>query len=97
MPLHRAGGKLTKNHTTLIDAAAELIDHLQECDEVTKISLGLIKNIGKGRPGLKFHPLVGGWRVVVRGSLSLQEIVIYTAEPEKVKRSLLRLEAGRKG
>jgi hypothetical protein len=89
MPLHRAGGKLTRNHTTLIDAAAPLVDFLQECSEVTKISLGLIKNIGKGQPGLKFHPVTGGWRIVVRGNVSLQEIVIYTSDPERIKSQLL--------
>jgi len=29
MPLHRAGGKLTRSHTTLIDAAAGLIRFFQ--------------------------------------------------------------------
>jgi len=97
MPLHRAGGKLTRNHTTLIDAAAPVVDFLQECDVVSKISLGIIKNIGKGAPGLKFHPVTGGWRVVVRGNVSLQEIVVYTEEPHKVYRELMNLSVpGRK-
>jgi hypothetical protein len=81
VPPHRAGGKLTSSHTTLIDAAVPLIDLLQERDEVTKISLGMIKNIGKGTPGLKFHEVTGGWRVVVRGNVSLQEFVVYTTNP----------------
>jgi len=96
MPLHRAGGKLTRNHTTVIDAAAPLIDHLQESDVVSKISLGLIKNIGKGLPGLKFHAVTGGWRVVIRGNTSLQEIVVYTEHPEAVRRGLLRLGGGKR-
>lgn len=91
MPLHRAGGKLTRSHTTLIDAAAVLVDHLQDRDDVSKISLGIIKNIGKGAPGLKFHAVVGGWKVVVRGNCSLQEMVVYTSEPERVRAGLLRL------
>ncbi len=89
MPLHRAGGKLTRNHTTLIDAAAPLVDFLQGRPEVSKISLGLIKNIGKGQNGLKFHAVTGGWRVVVRGNVSLQEIVVYTSDPETTRRDLL--------
>jgi len=96
MPLHRAGGKLTRNHTTVIDAAVDLIDHLQDRNDVSKISLGLIKNIGKGLPGLKFHAVTGGWKVVIRGSTSLQEIVVYTSDPETVKQSLFKV-AGRKG
>ena len=89
MPLHRAGGKLTSAHTTLIDAAVPVVDFLQACPLVSKISLGLIKNIGKGLPGMKFHPVVGGWKITVRGNVSLQELVVYTAEPESVRQSLL--------
>jgi len=91
MPIHRAGGKLTRNHTTLIDAAAPLVDFLQGRDEVSKISLGIIKNIGKGARGLKFHAVTGGWRVIVRGNVSLQEMVVYTTDPEKVREGLLGL------
>lgn len=91
MPLHRAGGKLTRSHTTIIDAAAPLVDYLQNHDGVSKISLGLIKNIGKGNPGLKFHPVTGGWRVVIRGNVSLQELVVYTSDPDRVRAGLLRL------
>jgi len=91
MPPHRAGGKLTRSHTTLIDAAVPLVDFLQGRDEVTKISLGMIKNIGKGSPGLKFHPVVGGWKVVVRGNVSLQEMVVYTSDPDATRWGLLRL------
>jgi hypothetical protein len=91
VPLHRAGGKLTRSHTTLIDAAAPLVDHLQEREDVSKISLGIIKNIGKGNPGLKFHRVTGGWKVVVRGNVSLQELVVYTSDPDRVRAGLLGL------
>jgi hypothetical protein len=91
MPLHRAGGKLTSAHTTLIDAAVPVVDFLQTCSSVSKISLGLIKNIGKGAPGMKFHPVVGGWKITVRGNVSLQELVVYTTEPESVRKGLLTL------
>ena len=91
MPIHRAGGKLTRSHTTLIDAVAPLVDFLQGRDEVSKISLGLIRNIGRGMPGLKFHPVTGGWRVVVRGNVSLQEMVVYTSDPERTRKALLAI------
>ena len=90
MPLHRAGGKLTRNHTTVIDAVAPLIDYLQSCETVTKISLGIIKSLGKGVPSLKFLAVVGGWKVTVRGNTSLQEFVVYTSDPERVRTELLR-------
>ncbi len=91
MPIHRAGGKLTRSHTTLIDAVVPLVDFLQACDAVSKISLGVIKTVGKGTPGLKFHAVTGGWKVVVRGNVSLQEMVVYTSDPEGVRRELLAL------
>lgn len=87
---HRAGGKLTRSHTTLIDAAEPLVDWLHERTEVTKISLGVIKVIGKGPPSLKLHPVTGGWKLVVRGNVSLQEFVVYTSEPHRTRRDLER-------
>jgi hypothetical protein len=91
MPAHRAGGKLTRSHTTLIDAAVPVVDHLQQRPEVSKISLGLIKSLGKGKAGLKFHEVVGGWRIVVRGNTSLQDLVVYTTDPARTKFELERL------
>lgn len=91
MPPHKAGGKLTRSHTTLIDAAVPLVDWLQTQEKVSKISLGIIKNIGKGQTGLKFHPVTGGWRVVVRGNISLQEMVVYTSAPDEVRWGLMRI------
>lgn len=82
MSLHRAGGKFTRNHTTLIDAAAPIVDRANELEEVSKIALGIIKVIGKGKPSVKFVPINGGWKVVVRGNLGLQEIFVYTIDPE---------------
>lgn len=88
MGLHRAGGKITKNHTTVIEAAARLVDRACELPEVTKVSLGIIKVIGKGMPNLKFLPINGGWRLVVRGNLGRQEIFVYTNDPEKTRSDL---------
>jgi len=45
MSPHRAGKKFTSSHTTLIDAAEELVDAAAKLSEVTKISLGEIKVI----------------------------------------------------
>ncbi len=91
MPRHQAGGKLTKSHTTLIDAAQPVVDWLQKADSVSKISLGMIKVIGRGKPGLKFHLVTGGWRLVIRGNISLQELVIYTSDPERLKQQVEEL------
>lgn len=89
MSLHRAGGKITRNHTTIIEAAAGLVDRACELPEVSKISLGVIKVIGKGMPSLKFVPINGGWKLVVRGNLGKQEIYVYTKHPAKTRSELL--------
>ena len=91
MSLHRAGGKFTKSHTTLIDAAIPIVDRASDMPEVTKISLGEIRTIGKGLRGVKFHPINGGWRLVVRGNTTIQDIYIYTGSPEKTKWELSKL------
>lgn len=85
MPLHQAGGKLTRSHTTLIDAAVPYVDMLKACPEVGKISLGLIKSLGTGKPCLKLHPITGGWKLVIRGNRSLQHVMVYTSNPERTR------------
>lgn len=42
MGYHRAGKKITGNHTSAIELAAEIVDFLEKQPEVTKISLGFI-------------------------------------------------------
>lgn len=88
MSNHRAGGKITRSHTTLIDAAVPLVDLLQARSEVSKISLGIIKNIGKGMPKIKLFPVTGGLKIVVRGNTSLQELVAYTNNKEVIRQML---------
>jgi len=85
MAKHLAGGKLTRSHTTLIDAAVPVVRALQNRSEVSKISLGIIKVIGKGPPTMKLTPVVGGWKLVIRGNVSLQELVVYTGDPEATR------------
>jgi len=90
MGIHRAGGKITRSHTTLIDQAAVIVDAIHDRPEVTKISLGMIANIGRGKPNVKFLPATGGFRVVVRGKSSKQEIFIYTSDTDLTRSAVLR-------
>ncbi|HUX50620.1 MAG TPA: DUF2103 domain-containing protein [Spirochaetia bacterium] len=91
--MHRAGGKFTRSHTTLIEAAAPLVDRAVELEEVSKVSLGMIKVIGKGLPNIKSSAINGGLKYVVRGNLGRQEIYIYTSDPEKTQRALSSIES----
>jgi hypothetical protein len=90
MPRHKAGKKITTSHTSIIDAALPLVEAAERLPEVTKISLGIIKQVGKsrGQHRIKFLPITGGWRITVRGSATVQEIYVYTEESESTKRSL---------
>lgn len=77
MPAHKTGRKLTRSHTTLTEKAKEVVTMLERVPEVAKISLGIIKQIGLGKPAVKHHPITGGFRCVVRGNVSIQEIWVY--------------------
>jgi len=84
------GGKITDNHSTATDAAALVIHHVVTFDEVTKISPGIIKHIGGGgERRIKFLPINGGVKAMVRGNGAVQEVFIYTNNPEKTKERLL--------
>lgn len=84
MPVHKTGRKFTRSHTTTTDLAKAVVTMLEKLPEVTKISLGIIKQIGVGKPAVKFHPITGGFRSVIRGNVSIQEVWVYVrgAEPE---------------
>jgi hypothetical protein len=84
-----AGGKITRSHSTAIEAAEPVIRAAERQSEVTKIALHKITTgIRNGQYGLKFAPINGGLKVTVRGPRSLQEIFVYTKDPERTKAAL---------
>ena len=85
-----SGGKVNRSHSTAIDAAIPIVRAAQKFPEVSKISLGIIKQIGKGLPNLKFTPINGGIKLVIRGSVCLQEIFVYTHDPRETERKIAR-------
>lgn len=44
---HRQGKKITASHTTLSDLSKEVVDFLNNCEWVSKISIGVISNTSK--------------------------------------------------
>ena len=76
-------------HTTVIDAAREVVLAAQKHPYVTKVSLQKIIPVKNGQRSIKFSPINGGWRLTIRGVKSLQDVMIYTQAPEKVKQALL--------
>ena len=95
MPNHRSGGKITASHSSIIDAALPVVAAAEKLPEVSKISLGVIKQVGKSgrRRRIKFLPITGGWKLTVRGSATVQEIFVYTAEAASTK-TFLETEFG---
>jgi hypothetical protein len=84
------GKKSGGTHTTLIDAAAPLIQAAEKLPEVTKIVLGFIKATPgkKGHRRVKFATTRSGLLLTVRGNTSIQRIRIYTASPKVVQQEL---------
>lgn len=90
MPKHIGGRKITSSHTSVIDSAFPIVHKAANLPEVNKIALGIIKQVGKTRGirRLKFLPIAGGWKLTVRADSTVQEIYIYTDEPNKTKELL---------
>jgi hypothetical protein len=87
---HKSGGKITASHTSIIDAAFPVVEAAERLAEVTKISLGIIKQVGKsrGRHRIKFLEITGGWKLTVRGSSTIQELYVYSQSPASTRSSL---------
>ncbi len=92
MTNHFSGGKISRSHTTVIDAAKKLIATAAKLSEVSKISLGVITpNLPTGRHRLKCINIAGGIRAEVRGTNSKQQIFIYTQDAVKTETALMDL------
>jgi hypothetical protein len=90
MPKLLSKEKITDSHSTITDSAIIVVNEAGKYPEVSKISIANITHVGGGRKSLKFLPIIGGIKAVVRGSGSVQEIYIYTSTPEKTEEKLLK-------
>ena len=89
MSKHFTGNKITASHTTAIDAAKNVIEAAQKLDQVTKISLSLIKvNLPHSEKRMKVQPVTGGIKLTIRGGSTVQEIFVYTNFPKEVEHLL---------
>lgn len=80
--------KTTASHSTLTKPSQEIVDIASKLPAVTKISISIIKPVGGGRRSLKFLPIIGGIKAVVQGNGAVQELFIYTNDPEEVQKKL---------
>lgn len=90
MSKHRAGGKFTGSHTTVIDKALGSIDAAAKLPCVSKIVLGLIEAVRSKTPRLKFNETPTGWEVVVYSQITLQTIYIYTSDRNATRTAMRR-------
>jgi hypothetical protein len=80
----RQGGHIGGKHTTIIDAAAPVVDAAQTCPQVMKVVLGIINTRcgnGRGNHRIKFRDTDSGLEITVRGNTSAQTLFV-TTKPE---------------
>ncbi len=75
------GPKFNGRHSTVIPDAIPAVEAARDCDHVTKIALGVITPLHKGKEHLKFLPVSGGLKMQVRGSHAVQIFWLYTTNP----------------
>ncbi|MEI6058072.1 MAG: DUF2103 domain-containing protein [bacterium] len=85
--------KTTPSHTTLTETAREVIEALHKIEDVSKVSIGIIKTTSSkgGKRGIKFLPITGGLKAAVRGSGTVQELYIYTKNSENTEKALFKI------
>ena len=82
------GSKLTRSHTTVIEAAIPAVSAAKESPHVSKIVIGVIKPTKTGQPHIKFTPIQAGLRMQVRGNSAVQIFFVYTGRPDDVMREI---------
>lgn len=98
MPKHRNGGKISKRHTTVIDAATTVVDALNKMPGVKKIALGEIMKVKNGQRSLKVAEAVNnGLKLTVRGNCYLQVIYVTANNPHVTKDAIEKIFAKQKG
>lgn len=85
---HIQGRKKGGNHTTIIDAAVDVVKYAQSLKQVSRVSPGFIKSGLKGgvKHRIKIMREQGSLLLKVRGGISFQEIRVYTSYPEDVQK-----------
>jgi hypothetical protein len=90
---HRSGGKFRGSHTTLIDAAAEVVDYAVDRPEVTGVSLCFIKTglpPANGQKRIKISEEGGAVLLQVRGNTSQQLVMIFSDDFQATKLAIAR-------
>ncbi len=74
------GPKFNGKHSTVIPDAIPVVEAARDSPHVTKIALGVITPLHKGKEHLKFTPTGGGLKMQVRCSHAVQVFWLYTTD-----------------
>lgn len=76
---HRSGHKMGGRHTTVIDAAEEVVDYLVKNKDVSSIVAGTIKmGLKTTKHSIKIKVETGCILLKVRGTKSIQDIRVFS-------------------
>lgn len=84
MTKHLAGSKISKSHTSIIEAAEPILREVRQQIEVSKIVLGPIRKVKNGPRRVKIQNIPAGIKAICRAPNSIQDIYIYTSNPEQI-------------
>lgn len=86
---HVGGKRVSKRHSTVIESAEQIVRFLQKVPEVSNIVLGKIDvHLPPTEWRIKVSDLNSGLRLQVRGTNSIQQLIVYTTDNEHVKNIL---------
>jgi len=93
---HIAGKGVSKQHSTVIEAALPVVKFLQKVSEVSNISLGRL-DVHLPTTGwrIKITEMRGGMKLQVRGTSSIQQLMIYTTDLSGVQEKLVKEFSGK--
>ena len=76
-------------HTTVIDAAAKVVDYLLKMPEVNNVIAGHIKSgISPAQQRIKIKQTSGYLSIMVRGGASIQEIKVFSQNLAQLQKDL---------
>lgn len=76
-------------HTTVITAAAKVVDFLLKHPDVSNIIAGHIKSgIGTAQQRIKIRKETGCLSIMVRGGASIQEIKVFSHNFDRIQKDL---------
>jgi hypothetical protein len=78
------GSKFNGRHSTVIPSAVPAVEAARDCEQVTKIALGVNTPNRPGPEHLKFTPATGCLKMQVRGTNAVQTFWVYSTSPDAV-------------